>query len=108
MFVIGTFVYCPMPLEIAISHCWEEYDEMTKEGMIFSSPSFDVPKLKNQDGALAPALILESLPSRRRKRDMPEAWCGCGEFHRDEIALLMFNGGPRHPAALLLRSALVD
>ena len=38
VFVIGTFVYCLTGLEIAISHSREEYDEITKKGMIFSSP----------------------------------------------------------------------
>src|SRR5260370_12318110 len=54
------------------------------------------------------ALILERFPSRRRKRDVPETWRRRREFHRNEIAFLIFNGRPRNPAALLLRGSLIN
>ncbi|PYU25174.1 MAG: hypothetical protein DMG30_06220 [Acidobacteria bacterium] len=53
-------------------------------------------------------LVFQALPSRRRKRDMPEAWRGCGEFYWDEITLRIFKGRARHPATLLLRGTVID
>src|SRR5579864_7764984 len=83
--------------------------------MIFWSPFLWSPLLAPDQsmttGRASPGrcpLILESLPSRWWKGDMPEARRGYGEFHRDQIALLMFDGCSRHPAALLLRSPFVN
>src|ERR1700719_3455799 len=48
-------------------------------------------------------LILQRLPSGRWKTDLPETRSRSGERHRDQVALLIFRGGSRHSATLLLQ-----